>query len=77
MTVQLSRGDRLLLFTDGITEVRSRDELEFSEEKLAALARTNARLSASALTDQILAQVRGYCDDHFEDDATLLVIAVH
>jgi sigma-B regulation protein RsbU (phosphoserine phosphatase) len=76
-SVELSRGDRLLLFTDGITEALSADEQEFGEDRLVVLGRASASISASLLTKQILAQVRDYCDGNFQDDATLLVIAVN
>ena len=35
--LELRSGDRLLLFTDGITEVRNASDEEFSEERLREL----------------------------------------
>ena len=71
----LGPGDRLLLFTDGITEVSRPDGEEFGEESLAAAAKASRVSSASALNSCLLARVTEFCAGHFQDDATLVVIA--
>lgn len=73
--IGLSPGDKLLLFTDGITEVSGGDGQEFGEENLAAVAKANCASSASALNSSVLARVNEFCVGHFQDDVTLLVIA--
>jgi sigma-B regulation protein RsbU (phosphoserine phosphatase) len=75
--VGLNPGDRLLLFTDGITEASGADGQEFGEENLAALARANGASTACELNNRVLAQVTDFCKGQFQDDATLLVIAVN
>jgi len=74
-TIELSRGDRLLLFTDGITEASDAKGQEFEETRVAAFAKANTGLPAKELTGRLLAQVTGFCEGHFQDDATLLVVA--
>ena len=74
--VALSPGDTLLLFTDGITEAAASDGSEFGEDRLARLAKLNSSGSARELNRRLLAQVAEFCQGRFQDDATLLVIAV-
>jgi len=75
--IALSAGDRLLMFTDGITEASGSDGQEFGEEKLAALAKANSASPAGELNSRVLAQVSDFCSGQFQDDATLLVVAVN
>jgi len=75
-SVHLSSGDRLLLFTDGITEAEGPQGEEFGMEKVAAFAKTHAANSASRMNQQLLAEVTQFCGAQFRDDATLLVLAV-
>ncbi len=73
--IGLSPGDRLLLFTDGITEASGSNGQEFGEENLATLANANRASSASGLSSRVLAEVTDFCSGQFHDDATLLVVA--
>jgi phosphoserine phosphatase RsbU/P len=75
-SVDLGAGDRLLLFTDGITEAEGPDGEEFGMERVASFAKTHAANSAAKMNQQLLAQVTEFCGAHFQDDATLLVLAV-
>ena len=68
-------GDRLLLFTDGITEASDANGQEFGEANIAKCAIANHTLSAKHLSSRLLAQVTAYCGAQLQDDATLLVIA--
>jgi sigma-B regulation protein RsbU (phosphoserine phosphatase) len=74
--VQLAAGDRLVLFTDGVTEVSGAAGEEFGEERLAAVLLENRHLSARELQEKILAEVNEFSGGRFEDDATLVVVAV-
>jgi len=74
--VQLFAGDRLVLFTDGVTEVSGADGEEFGEERLVAVLLENRHLSAGELQERILAEVAKFSGGRFEDDATLVVVAV-
>ena len=74
--VQFSAGDRLVLFTDGVTEVNGPAGEEFGEERLVAVLLENRHLSAKLLQERILAEVAKFSGGRFQDDATLVVLAV-
>jgi sigma-B regulation protein RsbU (phosphoserine phosphatase) len=73
--VSLAAGDRLVLFTDGITEARRRDDTEFGEARLIALAVENRACSAPALQARLADAVASFTGGTFQDDATLIVLA--
>lgn len=74
-TVALHPGDIALLFTDGITESRNKENKEFEEEKLVKLLKKNAKLSAPDLIKQIQKEVETFTADTEQmDDQTVVVI---
>ena len=75
--VALETGDRLLLFTDGITEARDGGDDEFGEDRLMAALSRHRHLDALALHHELWAEVSRFTAGRgFQDDATLLVVAV-
>lgn len=74
--VALGAGDRLVLFTDGVTEMRNASSEEFGETRLFRLVLEHRELGAAALHDKILKTVTGFGTGEVQDDVTLLVLAV-
>lgn len=75
--VQLSKGDVLLLFTDGVSEAMNVRGEEFTEDRLVSLVRGNVQLSAVSLRDLILEQVNSFAGQAPQhDDLTLVVVKV-
>lgn len=72
---KLQSGDKLLLFTDGITEAENAQMEEFGEERLLEAARTRDG-SAHEIQRAIMQQVTTFCNGNFRDDATLLVLRI-
>ena len=72
--LQLEPGDRLLLFTDGITEASPVGDEEFGEERLVESARECISKSAGEMKSRILADAKKFCDQQLRDDATIIVI---
>lgn len=72
--IELKPGDRLLLFTDGVTELRSPSAEEFGEERLIELLTQNRELDAKELRDRIVQAVVSFSGGDFQDDATLLML---
>jgi phosphoserine phosphatase RsbU/P len=75
-SVQLAAGDRVVLFTDGITEACSPGDEEFGEARLLGVLKEHRGLTAGELQSKILAVVAEFSGDRWQDDATLLVLAV-
>jgi len=75
-SAQLSPGDRVVLFTDGVTEACSPEGEEFGEARLLRLLEEHRTLSADELQAKILAVVAEFSGGRWQDDATLLVLAV-
>jgi len=74
--IDLRSGDRLVMFTDGVTEAVNGEEEEFGEKRLVAASLRGRQLSAEALHRFLLDLVTEFCGGEFEDDATILVVAV-
>jgi phosphoserine phosphatase RsbU/P len=72
----LAPGDRLVFYTDGITEARSPEGEEYGEERLTAMAVDTRTEPAEAAKEAILADVNAFTGGRFEDDATLIVVGV-
>lgn len=74
--IGLWSGDRLLLFTDGVTEAVNASGEEYGEDRLIELVRENRGRCGGELQDAILASVREFSGGARADDATLIVVAV-
>ena len=72
--IQLYEGDKLFLFTDGVTEARNAAGDEFGDERLQECLRAYAGRNAAELRTLILDYVTDFCDGEFDDDATLMVL---
>ncbi len=73
--IDLLPGDRLVLFTDGITEAANTSGVELGEDYLVNLVCEKVDLTAFELKDQILKSTLSHCDGVLTDDATLIVVA--
>jgi len=73
--VPFARGDRLILFTDGISEARDAQGNEFGEDRLVQLAVEHRACSAPALQARLVDAVSRFTGGEFQDDATLIVVA--
>ena len=74
-TVALTIGDRVVLFTDGLTEARNLDDDEFGEGRLVAAALEHRYCSAPAMQARLSDAVATFSGGHLQDDATLIVLA--
>jgi sigma-B regulation protein RsbU (phosphoserine phosphatase) len=72
----LGSGDRLLFYTDGITEARSPEGEEFGDDRLAAAACAVRGSSADIIKDHVVEAVHAFTGGRFDDDATLIAVEI-
>jgi hypothetical protein len=71
----LEPGNRLLLYSDGLSEARDAGGNEFGDERIEAAARRDAGRSAEAAVAALAADVRAFCADEApEDDVSIAII---
>ena len=71
--VQLNHGDRLFLYSDGITEAESATKQQYSESALKQLIEELAHQPANEQTEAIVNTVKAWCGiEQFDDDISLL-----
>jgi sigma-B regulation protein RsbU (phosphoserine phosphatase) len=75
--VRLRTGDRMVLFTDGVTEACNSEDEEFGEDRLLEVLQENRSRSATEIQKKILQTVTEFSRAPWRDDATLLVVAVN
>ncbi|HXT64695.1 MAG TPA: SpoIIE family protein phosphatase [Pyrinomonadaceae bacterium] len=75
--IQLGSGDRLALFTDGLTEIRNATGEEFGEARVRQLLTEARHQSASELQSLIMAAATEFSGGEFEDDVALMIVAVN
>src|SRR5713226_171933 len=74
-SADLSAGDVLVFYTDGITEAENRLGEEFGLERLSAVVLGGSSLSAEELTINIFNSATNFCGDAgFHDDVTIVVV---
>jgi serine phosphatase RsbU (regulator of sigma subunit) len=73
--IYLSKGDMIVLYTDGMTESISKDEKEFGEERLAEYLNRYAEMSAREICEKLVADVQAFQTGMPQfDDMTMFVM---
>jgi signal transduction histidine kinase/serine phosphatase RsbU (regulator of sigma subunit) len=76
--IQLMQGDRVLFYTDGITECADPDKQLFEEERFKNYIRKNAHMEPELFSHNLIYQLKSFCrNDKFSDDLCLLVFDVY
>jgi sigma-B regulation protein RsbU (phosphoserine phosphatase) len=77
-TVQLRRGDRLVLYTDGVTEAFNSADEAYGVERLIAEVQEHGDGAAADLVERICSSVTVFSGTAPQsDDITLTVLAWH
>jgi PAS domain S-box-containing protein len=74
--VNLSPGDALILYTDGVVEARSPEGLFFGEERLKTILHSSVALDASTIAGRIEDAVLNFQEQALRDDVAVLVLRI-
>jgi len=74
--IELHSGDRLLLFTDGVSEAMDADGEEFGERRLIEMMAGRPGLDPEQLQSIIMHSVTEFCGGGLQDDATLISLSI-
>ncbi len=76
--IQLEKGDKILLYTDGLFEVSNSTGELFGEERVCKILKENYNLPAVEFGDFLLQSVMKWSEkkEKLEDDIALIVIDV-
>lgn len=73
--IEISSGDIVTLFTDGVIEVQNNSGQEFGRANLCNLIRSNATKKPDALIKSITSQIKKFSStEAFQDDLTLFIL---
>lgn len=74
--ITLSAGDRLMLYSDGLTEVWNREDEMLGVEGLGKIARNAAAFPLPAMREAIIQGVNQYSAEPVHDDVSLVLVEV-
>jgi phosphoserine phosphatase RsbU/P len=75
-TVELEKGDVIVMYTDGVSEAMDSDENEYGEKRLIDCINHHKTGPASSILNGVLEDVKQFCSNHYNDDLTALVLKV-
>ncbi|MFC1699593.1 PP2C family protein-serine/threonine phosphatase [Candidatus Omnitrophota bacterium] len=70
--INFDKGDRILLFTDGVTETRNRDNHEYGKDRLEEFIKQNHDLPVEAFNQKLLDEINKFKHGNFQDDVFIL-----
>jgi serine phosphatase RsbU (regulator of sigma subunit) len=73
---RLDPGDRLVLFTDGITEAESSEGLEFGEDRFLETLVRHRSSDADGMLRGLFDEVTRFAGRHLRDDATAIAVVI-
>ena len=73
--IELQKGDRLLLYTDGLSEARDAGDVEYGDVRIHSLLSDCGRLPAATVVNRLLDDVRSFsAGTSITDDLTIMAI---
>lgn len=76
-TIKMNAGDRLFLYTDGVTEAQNKGQELLGDEALEELLRRHTGAGTANLIDEVIKAIRAFADGAEQaDDITMLTFRV-
>lgn len=73
--VDLSSGDVLVLYTDGVNEAENSSREQYGIERFCSMVRESCHLGAQGIMDKILGDISQFCEGQAQfDDITMVVV---
>jgi sigma-B regulation protein RsbU (phosphoserine phosphatase) len=72
--IPISVGDKILVYTDGISEAMNASMQEFGEERLQTIVAESRTSTSVGLIEEILADVNAYIHDASRNDDMTVVL---
>jgi phosphoserine phosphatase RsbU/P len=73
-TIEMKKGDVIMLYTDGVSEAMDSDEQEYGELRLVECINQNKKGTARSILNGVLEDVKIFCKNNYNDDLTALVL---
>ena len=73
---ELFDGDRIVLFTDGVSEARDAEGTDYGEDRLERVVAANRQVAARELVTTIVDSVSSFSAGRADDDLTLVALAI-
>jgi len=75
-TVRVEKGDRILLFTDGVTEAMDKKNEEYGSGRLGDFLRKNHTLPVEKFNNKLIKDLSAFTEGKFKDDICILSMEV-
>lgn len=74
-TIQLSKGDKIIFYTDGFTEANNRLNEEYGKTRLLDFVKENRTLDSSRFLQLLLEDVKNFCQgtEQFDDMTSIII----
>ena len=72
----IKSGDRIVFYTDGITEAMNQEREEFGDERFMKILQEGTSMDVSELHDRLVSEVKSFSGTELRDDVTLIITEI-
>lgn len=75
-TIAIGHGDRILLFTDGLTETVNKDNEQWGTERVSCFLKENASMPVNEFNNKLMDELNMFKEGKYKDDIFILNIDI-